>query len=512
MSKADLVPPNWQTAAALFVVASLIFLVLLATYLRGSSGGLFVRSFALQETWPKLLAPEVSATAALNGLRFLSMAWIVLGHSFLMAGATAGYRNPDLILDPRYGRKAGPFFGILATAQSAVDTFFYLSGYLLVHAMPDMLLAPLKFKKGSVKLLGALLYRYLRLTPALAVVLLCFTQLGFHVGSGPFFPRHQHEITRRCEGSWWIELLYIMNYYPWDSDEVCMGWTWYLGCEMIYFIIGFIIILVYAHSRKGAWALMIALAAVSSAISVYYVVAKRLSLYIFDHQYVEYSYWLYSKPHSRIAPYLIGMATRIVLPPDTKLSPEATRKVSLGAYVSVATLVFITGMTCDVMKEPHHWGVVKNAMHIVLSRGVWGICSATICTACVHGVWPGLNAFLSWGGFSPLARLTYGCYLWHPIVIKVAAAIAEDYYTYSVYLVCSRWLLNCVLSFGLATVLFLLVERPGMTLTAAMMRLRRRPSTFNSPGDNSPGPGLQEMAIQLNPSGASRFSPRNGTS
>ena len=50
------------------------------------------------------------------------------------------------------------------------------------------------------------------------------------------------------------------------------------------------------------------------------------------------------------------------------------------------------------------------------------------------------------------------------------------------------WLLNCVLSFGLATVLFLLVERPGMTLTAALMfKSRRRPSTFNSPGENSPG-------------------------
>jgi hypothetical protein len=108
--KDTLVAPDWQTFAALLFVVFLVLIVLLTTYLHGRSGGLFVRSFALQETWPKLFAAEANVTSALNGVRVLSMVWIVLGHSFLMAGATAGYRNPDFLFDPRYGRTAGPFF------------------------------------------------------------------------------------------------------------------------------------------------------------------------------------------------------------------------------------------------------------------------------------------------------------------------------------------------------------------------------------------------------------------
>ena len=33
-------------------------------------------------------------------MRVLSMLWIVLGHSFLMAASTVGYSNPLEILDP----------------------------------------------------------------------------------------------------------------------------------------------------------------------------------------------------------------------------------------------------------------------------------------------------------------------------------------------------------------------------------------------------------------------------
>ena len=45
-------------------------------------------------------------------------------------------------------------------------------------------------------------------------------------GDGPFFPRFQDSIRRRCDGFWWTELLYTINIFPWNPDEVCMGWTW----------------------------------------------------------------------------------------------------------------------------------------------------------------------------------------------------------------------------------------------------------------------------------------------
>ena len=83
---------------------------------------LLVRAFDLAENAQKLALPDASSTACLNGVRVLSMVWIVLGHSFLMAGATAGYSNVEDIMDPGYGAKTGFFFAFVVSAQCGVDT------------------------------------------------------------------------------------------------------------------------------------------------------------------------------------------------------------------------------------------------------------------------------------------------------------------------------------------------------------------------------------------------------
>ncbi len=59
--------------------------------------------------------------------------------------------------------------------------------------------------------------------------------LYYLIPTGPFAVAFQKQILERCDGSWWTEFTYTMNFM--DSDKVCMGWTWYLGDDMIFFII-----------------------------------------------------------------------------------------------------------------------------------------------------------------------------------------------------------------------------------------------------------------------------------
>lgn len=52
------------------------------------------------------------------------------------------------------------------------------------------------------------LHRYLRYTPALAIVILCYVSFTKFLGSGPFY----NPPVNNCDKNWWTALLHISIY------------------------------------------------------------------------------------------------------------------------------------------------------------------------------------------------------------------------------------------------------------------------------------------------------------
>merc|ERR1719482_1681981 len=98
-----------------------------------------------------------------------------------------------------------------------------------------------------------------------------YYQIWPYLASGPFAPGFQDSIFRRCDISWWSELTYTMNLVPFDSDKVCMGWTWYLGDDMIFFIVGIFLLPLYYRSRIMGWLAVAILTAASFAVTGYLI-------------------------------------------------------------------------------------------------------------------------------------------------------------------------------------------------------------------------------------------------
>merc|ERR1712070_779545 len=110
------------------------------------------------------------------------------------------------------------------------------------------------------------------------------------------------------------------------------------------------------------------------------------------------------------------------------------------------------------------WGSVVSVLYINLSRPVWAMCWAAIALLCYYDCLPRVNTFLSHSFWTPLARLTYGAYLVHPLIIKLAAARSLQYYTFSSSDMTYRLLGNIIMAYSGSTLLWVLVERPCMTL------------------------------------------------
>eukprot|EP00904_Undaria_pinnatifida_P008086 jgi/Undpi1/4407/HiC_scaffold_17.g07762.m1 len=76
---------------------------------------------------------EASDLRVFDGLRVLSMLWVVLGHT-LAVQSSIGYINPEAVVPPGglLSSAAGQLF---FSARFSVDTFFFVSGFLVVYAM-----------------------------------------------------------------------------------------------------------------------------------------------------------------------------------------------------------------------------------------------------------------------------------------------------------------------------------------------------------------------------------------
>jgi len=447
----------------------------------------FVMAFSLITNFEKMMgSPQEMKTDSLNGMRVISMLWIILGHTFLMPEAIAGYSNPEDVVGS-FGAVQGWWFQIIVGAEIGVDTFFFLSGFLLCYlTMKDL---------HKLKISGAIIYRYLRLTPSLVFAMMFYYKISMFIGDGPFFARFQNSVFRRCDKSWWTEPLYIFNFYPTSSDDLCMGWTWYLGDDFIFFIITLPLMLLAGSNKRHGWIALVVICVSSTVVTGFLVLHYDLGVYVFNSQYTQYSFYAYSKPYTRIPAYLIGVgAAWLALDYDLASVSSVLSYYTSGERIRmhianlVAMVLLVVIVVCPLgnFQDPASWGKLENLLFICFARIVWS-CSLSVLTfSCMVGMLPQINRLLSLRMFVPLARLTYGAYLWHPIIIKWSAGVSTSYYYFDTQSLLARLALNSLLAFSCSAIQFLLVERPMLSLTILMIKGKKK----EAPKEEPPPPAV----------------------
>jgi len=340
-------------------------------------------------------------------------------------------------------------------------------------------LKEMESKGGKINPIIAIVLRYLRLTPSLALAMLIFYKILAFMGNGPFAPQFQQSINSRCDGSWWSELIYLMNFVPFDSDKVCMGWTWYLGDDMIFFIVGIFLIPVYYRKQWAGWFLGLLIIAASLTVTCYLIAHYNLGAYAFDINYQKYSYYAYSKPYCRIGAYLVGVMAAWVL---AGMEKRGVTRDSLRTrpYRHLVTLIVlsVTGILAFLVFIPHtdfglqkdDWNTLENVLYLNFGRILWAICLAVITLACYYDHLPWTNGLLSHELWTPFTRLTYGAYLCHPLIIKLTAGNEFQFYQFSGEDLTLRCIANVVLAYAASLGLWCLIERPTMTLSTSMLK------------------------------------------
>jgi len=145
--------------------------------------------FCLNENEPE------STIKCFHGLRVMSLLSVMLLHSNSYRVFYPSF-NPDW--------EFGFYPRTLSGLSTAVNTFFVMSGCLIARSLA------MKFKDNKFDIIQTYFQRFMRITPALAVVLLIkLASVYYSKANAPYL---FIDSTHQCEKYWWSTLLHLQVY------------------------------------------------------------------------------------------------------------------------------------------------------------------------------------------------------------------------------------------------------------------------------------------------------------
>jgi len=178
----------------------------------------------------------------INGIRVLTLFWVIIGHSF-MYGIIFTSNTLDVLIWTR-----NVAFQLILSGILSVDTFFVVSGFLT-----SILFVRKVEKEGKLSFYLMFLYylhRYIRLTPTFLLIVMISINLTPYFGNGPIYPSQQGFETNGCRTQyWWTSILYVGNIV--QSDDMCLSISWYLYNDMQFHWIAPLSLIPFVLGRKS---------------------------------------------------------------------------------------------------------------------------------------------------------------------------------------------------------------------------------------------------------------------
>jgi hypothetical protein len=327
----------------------------------------------------------------------------------------------------------------------SVDAFFYMSAFLFMHLRiraekradaalkksenDNMYLAPrndddtdstpsifqrMKPYLQSLKATGkVILYRYLRITPAIMLVIFTAAYLTPYLPKGVLCQAIRNaEMFIQCKKDWWLQMLFVTNLkYDWTT---CCVWLWYLSADFQFFVIAVLLAPLYKVNKFVYMGVVSSLAFACLVLFGYYEVYDLAKKYY----YVTYT---------RGTPYFMGLLMATLMNEPTirrKLVPSFAFQVignlvAFCSFIGVVNLMWYNGYMAFKNELPGEHG------NRALNASIEAIfCIFMSVTTLLWGSGYGgiIFRFFSHAAFRVPSKLTFSAYIIHLVIIYIIFA------------------------------------------------------------------------------------------
>lgn len=351
----------------------------------------------------------------LHGLKFISMLWVIYGHTLLFSDYQS-YSHPMKTIE---GNIANIWTLPSLIPNFSVDTFFVISGLLSAYIIFSL----------DVKFNGILytIARYIRLTPQLIIVILLFFLLPL-MGEGPIYKQGTETQASNCMKNWWLNLLYLQSYV--NRRELCMIPSWWLSIEMTFHLISlFVIYLLIKNPRIGMVANWAVICVMTLIGSVYHYANGFAIQYLpsipqkYEIEY-EQTQHFFHMPYPHAPSFFLGIALGYALAKRT-IKRIQTYQLYLG-WISCTAIFAIC------LFGSYNWNLgapytqLEATIYYNACQVLWPLSVSWVILTCSLGQGGIVNSILSADFFIPFGRITYMTYLSHMVVVYYYAASIQQ--------------------------------------------------------------------------------------
>ncbi|CAN7937294.1 unnamed protein product [Ixodes hexagonus] len=311
----------------------------------------------------------------------------------------------------------------------SVDTFFFLSGFLLAYSL-------LKQNRNRlIVTIIACVRRFIRTTVPLFFVVMCCHLLPL-IATGPSSPAMYDKFYHDMSNYWWALLLQIRNFQPELSDGI-FGHMWYISTDFQLFVISVIVLQLFKGNPKRTIAVFLGLSLAGCSFNAWQMhgtgyMPYNLPVPVPVQSFMDSINYVYVLPTTHAVCFFSGCIMWLLVDMHKTQGPS---KAMQAVFWSVSLAL---GLTCVFMK--HSWnrgeepsGEWAKIVFAFSDKIMWSAFLSWITYACITGRGGLLCDFLSWEPFSPLSKLTYGVYLIHFPFYYVRAHISRERMNWNVF-------------------------------------------------------------------------------
>ena len=393
---------------------------------------------------------------AISGIRVISMFWIIANHTWQAINAYSELVENKVV----FSSKVKEFnFQPIINVTFSVETFLLLGGLLVAYTM---------FKDlethGKFRIFYFYVHRFFRIAPLYYLFIFLAIKVLPKMGSGPIY-KWRLLSYETCQHYWWTNIFFINNFIPVLS---CLGHTWYMAIDMQFFIISPIFIILL-HNRRSLAVFLITAVIVGSVVvvgAIAFINKHNINLFA-DSDIVSNIKYLYCKPYFRINAYLIGIILGYILHKKYSIAHlpiSASLQNLIYGLLWVLSVLLCLPVVYGTYKIWHNqpFSEFESVSYHMFSRTAWCIGVAIlifICNRCNDRfLQRTVNGILSWDGWNPLVKLTFGAYLIHYVMLDFMMGTMQSSIIYTDYFYINLFITTTVLSYCIAVLLVLFVE------------------------------------------------------